>query len=192
MDRCDQFSVSSTIDDITLTRPHISGYYAPMPELEFDPFYLDREYLNALADQLEKTGSQADSGMAQFLRDYTHQGARRLPLASLGMAASSAGLVRSTGMDSIEHRGVGARRIGPSDWGLMFIEEAAEGTSRHTLRYRQETETRQPQSAGDDCCDCRIHHPEVSNLVSHRHRTRGLGLTRFGPCGKEVFLRDDR
>ena len=39
------------------------------------------------------------------------------------MAASSAGLVRSTGMDSIEHRGVGARRIGPSDWGLMFIKK---------------------------------------------------------------------
>lgn len=93
-----------------------------MPDLEFDPFYLDPDYIKRVVAQLEKTGFKADSSMAQFLRDYTNRTSGHPPLALLGMAAASAGLVRSVGMDSVERRAARSP-IGPADWGRMFIEK---------------------------------------------------------------------
>jgi S1-C subfamily serine protease len=93
-----------------------------MPEREFNQFYIDFNFLLSIADDLEKSGATVDRGMSRYLRDIATHNEDKPPVASLGMAAVQADLVRPVTTDSaIEQRGVTQIKIGPATWGIHFL-----------------------------------------------------------------------
>jgi len=95
-----------------------------MPEREHDQYYLDSNFILTVAAELDKSGATVDQGMSRYLHDFAAQRQTKPPLASLGLAAVQAHLVRPITTDSgFEKRTRAGASFGPSSFGLQFLKK---------------------------------------------------------------------
>lgn len=98
------------------------GYHPAMPQLEPEPFYVDRNVLIQIVEQLNNSSAPSDQRLARYLREYDKQDTNRPAVTFLGLAARDANIVRQTTTDSaIERRSAGSSHFAPLNWGRQFI-----------------------------------------------------------------------
>jgi len=95
-----------------------------MPEPEYDLFYLERQVVLSVVQDLRRSPATVDQRLSRYLSDFEARDTNSPGIVLLGMAALDAKIVRSVATDSAyQRRSAGAASVGPLNWGLQFIRQ---------------------------------------------------------------------